>query len=83
MVLVCSYYVSSADSNMQGLCRNSHQFDVPISDAYRSQPIGRVYRLGQTRIVEADDYVVRHSFNVRQIERNIKKAIPGMADKFY
>lgn len=78
-VLICSCYVGSAGSNLQRLCRNSHQFDVPMSESIRMQAIGRIHRLGQSKIVKVYDYVVDHSFNVRQIAKNIKKAIPGMA----
>lgn len=33
MVLICSYYVNSVDTNLQELCRNVHLFDILISEA--------------------------------------------------
>lgn len=79
MVLICSYYVSSAGSNMQRLCRNTHQFDIPMSESIRMQAIGRTHRLGQSRTVKVYDYVVNQSFNVRQMATNIRKAVPATA----
>lgn len=45
MVLICSYYVNAAGSNLQYLCRNSHQFDTPTSQALSDQGNGRVLRV--------------------------------------
>lgn len=45
MVLICSYYLNAAGSNLQYLCRNSHQFDTPTSQALSDQGNGRVLRV--------------------------------------
>ena len=45
MVLICGYYVNAAGSNLQYLCRNSHQFDTPTSQALSDQGNGRVLRV--------------------------------------
>jgi SWI/SNF-related matrix-associated actin-dependent regulator of chromatin subfamily A3 len=58
MVLICSYYVNSAGSNMQRNCRNAHLFDVPNSDSLLTQAVGRIWRLNQQRTVKVYDYVL-------------------------
>jgi hypothetical protein len=78
-VLVNSYYVNSAGSNLQGLCRNVHLFDVPSSFSILEQAIGRVRRLGQTRVVKVYDYRLEGSFNMQQIARNYEKSMPTLA----
>lgn len=78
MVLVCSYSVNSAGMNLQGMCRNVHLFDTTSAESATAQAIGRVYRLSQVRMVRIYEYKVPDSFNIKQINRNIKKAIPGL-----
>jgi hypothetical protein len=78
MVLVCSFYINSSGSNLQGLCRNVHLWDIPMSEALLMQAIGRVRRLGQKRIVKVYDYTVLNSFNIKQLENNLAKMIPGL-----
>ncbi|KAL4744247.1 P-loop containing nucleoside triphosphate hydrolase protein [Aspergillus terricola var. indicus] len=78
MVLVCSFYVSSAGSNLQHLCRNVHLWDRPPSEPLKQQAIGRVARLGQTRTVIIYDYLVEESFNQMVIGKSLAKAIPDL-----
>jgi hypothetical protein len=77
-VLICSYYVNSAGSNMQQNCRNVHLFDVPNNDNLLKQAIGRVRRLGQYRAVKVYNYILEQSFNMRQIANNLSKAVPAL-----
>lgn len=78
MVLVCSFYVNSAGSNLQSLCRNVHLFDMPRSDRYIQQAVGCVRRLGQRRIVKVYDYFLQDSFNNRQLSLNLNKFVPSL-----
>ncbi|RWQ94007.1 hypothetical protein C8Q69DRAFT_312507 [Paecilomyces variotii] len=73
MVLICSYYVNSAGSNLQSLCRNVHLFDIPTSDRFVQQAIGRVRRLRQRRIMKVYDYFLENSFKTRQLTLNLNK----------
>lgn len=77
-VLICSYYIISAGSNLQSLCRNVHLFDIPTSDRYIQQAVARVRRLGQTHIVKVYDYYPDHSFSTRQLSLNLNKLIPSL-----
>lgn len=77
-VLICSYYVNSAGSNLQQSCRNAHLFDIPNNDNLLKQAIGRIRRLGQTRAVKVYTYVLEESFNMRQIAHNLSKAVPAL-----
>ncbi|KAL2801674.1 P-loop containing nucleoside triphosphate hydrolase protein [Aspergillus granulosus] len=78
MVLVCSYYVNSAGSSLQHLCRNVHLFDTPSSEPMKEQAIGRSLRVGQTRTVKIYNYVVEDSFNTNIFARNLNKAVPEL-----
>jgi hypothetical protein len=78
MVLVCSYYVNAAGSNLQALCRNVHLFDTPTSDPLKQQAIGRVSRVGQQRTVKIYDYLVDKSFNAGLFAKNLTKAVPDL-----
>ncbi|KAI9041146.1 uncharacterized protein KD926_007416 [Aspergillus affinis] len=78
MVLICSYYVNAAGSNLQDLCRNVHLFDTPTSDPLKQQAIGRVSRVGQTRTVKIYDYIVSDSFNAGVFAKNLTKAVPDL-----
>jgi len=78
MVLVCSYAVNSAGLNLQYRCRNTHLFDVPMSEAIVMQAVGRLRRLGQEKIVLVYEYRVPDSFNTRLIAKNVEKVIPGL-----
>ncbi|KAJ9200953.1 hypothetical protein DTO032I3_4427 [Paecilomyces variotii] len=77
-VLICSFYVNSAGSNPQNLCRNVHLWDIPTSDRYVQQAVGRVRRLGQTHIVKVYDYYLDKSFNSRQLSLNLNKLVPSL-----
>jgi hypothetical protein len=79
MVLVCSYYVNSAGSNMQHQCRNVHLLCTPMGMPIAAQAIGRVRRLGQTRIVKVYEYHLEKSFDQHMISNNISKAMPALA----
>ncbi|GES66032.1 hypothetical protein ATETN484_0013043700 [Aspergillus terreus] len=65
MVLVCSYYVNAAGSNLQALCRNVYLFDTPT-------------RVGQQRTVKIYDYLVDKSFNAGLFAKNLTKAVPDL-----
>ncbi|KUL90693.1 hypothetical protein ZTR_00025 [Talaromyces verruculosus] len=79
MVMVCSYYVNSAGCNLQPLCRNVHLLCTPMGLPIAAQAIGRVRRLGQTKIVKVYEYHLEKSFDEDLISRNISKAIPALA----
>lgn len=78
MILVCSYYVNSAGSNLQGMCRNVHLFDVPTSEAMLNQAVGGSRRLGQLKIVKVYEYIVEDSFNIKQLNNSMNKVIPTL-----
>ena len=78
-VLICSYYVNTAGSNLQHLCCNVHLFDTPTSDPFLQQAIGCVCQLGQLKMVHIYDYQVKDSFNMTVIKKNLLKAIPDLA----
>ena len=66
---------------MQRKCRNLHVFDIPLSDPVLRQAIGRLHRLGQSRVVMIYEYFNPNSFNVKQLQRNMEKALPDMVAK--
>ncbi|KAI9035126.1 uncharacterized protein KD926_004495 [Aspergillus affinis] len=78
MVLICSYYVNAAGSNLQNLCRNVYLFNIFTSDSLKQQAIGRVNRVGQTRTVKIYDYIVSDSFNASIFAKNLTKAVPDL-----
>lgn len=79
MVLVCSYYVNSAGSNMQHKCRNVHLLCTPMGMPIAAQAIGRVRRLGQKETVKVYEYHLEKSFDQHMICNNISKAMPALA----
>jgi hypothetical protein len=79
MVLICSYYVNAAGSNLQPLCRNSHHFDIPTSESLLKQAIGRLNRCGQREVVKIYKYVVSNSFNMLILGRALTKGLPDLA----
>lgn len=76
MVLLCSYSVDSSGLNLQAFCRNVHLFSPPTSQSVVDQAIGRVQRIGQTRVVLVYEYRVSGTFNVYIVNRNKSRAIP-------
>lgn len=78
MVLVCNYSIGSAGLNLQGLCRNVHIFNPGLSSSIADQAIGRVWRLGQERVVLVYEYRLAGTFNMELVERNKLKSIPGL-----
>lgn len=79
MVMVCSYFVNSAGSNMQHLCRNIYLLCTPMGLAITAQAVGRVRRLGQSYVVKVYEYHLMKSFDMDLIANNISKAIPSVA----
>lgn len=77
-VLICSYGVNAMGLNLQNLCRNVHLFSPGMSKAVVDQAIGRVCRLGQTRIVLVYEYQLENKFNAMLVKRNKLKAVPGL-----
>lgn len=78
MVLLCSYSVDSSGLNLQAFCRNVHLFSPPTSRSVIEQAIGRVQRIGQTRVVLVYEYRVSGTFNAYMVNRNKSRAIPGI-----
>jgi hypothetical protein len=79
MVLICSYYVNAAGSNLQPLCRNSHHFDIPTSESLLKQAIGRLKRCGQRKVVKIYKYIVSNSFNMLILGRALTKGLLDLA----
>ncbi|KAL3453852.1 P-loop containing nucleoside triphosphate hydrolase protein [Aspergillus insuetus] len=79
MVLICSYYVNAAGSNLQPLCCNSHHFDIPTSESLLKQAIGRLNRCGQRRVVKIYKYIVSNSFNMLILGRVFTKSLLDLA----
>ena len=61
---------------MQAQCQNCHLFDLPLSDPLETQAIGRILCLGQQSTVKVYSYIVTDSFNVKQLIKNVEKALP-------
>jgi len=78
MILIVSYQLSSARLNLQALCHNSHHFDILMSESVSMQAVSHFRHLRQTEIVKAYYYNIKKSFNMRQLENNASKAVPGL-----
>ena len=76
MVLICSYYINSAGSNMQAQCWNYYLFDLPLSNPLEMQAIRCILHLGQQSTVKVYSYIVTDSFNIKQLIKNVEKALP-------
>ncbi|KAI7968163.1 hypothetical protein EIK77_010333 [Talaromyces pinophilus] len=79
MVLICSYYVNSAGTNMQERCRNVHCLCLPMGYPMLHQAIGRVRRLGQKSAVKVYEYHLEKSFDIKQLSNNVSKMLPSLA----
>lgn len=77
-VLITTFALNSSGLNLQTLCRNLHMLDTPTSESTSAQAIGRLWRLGQQKIVKVYEYHVPDTFSSRQVLRNAAKAIPGL-----
>jgi hypothetical protein len=75
-VLVASYFTNGVGLNLHEDCSSCHLFDQPPSQAARIQAIGRTYRLGQRRPVEVVEYCLADSFDLYQLGRVTKRAMP-------
>ncbi|OJD22328.1 hypothetical protein ACJ73_06325 [Blastomyces percursus] len=78
MVFIGAYKVSSSGFNLQFLCRDVHCFNIAQNRALTMQAVGRVLRIGQTKIVKVYEYVVPNSFKVYKLEKSNSKVIPGL-----
>ncbi|KAE8357873.1 P-loop containing nucleoside triphosphate hydrolase protein [Aspergillus caelatus] len=78
MVLISTFSISSAGLNLQKLCRNAHLFSPPTSQSIANQAIGRVCRLGQTKIVLIYEYLAEKTFQCWLRRRGVNKALPGI-----
>jgi len=76
-VLVASYYTNGVGLNLHHDCASCHLLDQPPSQAARQQAIGRTYRLGQKRTVEVVEYNLIKSFDINQLSRVTKRALPA------
>ena len=76
IVLIYSYYINSMGSNMQVQCWNYYLFDLLLSDSLEIQAIRCILYLGQQSIVKMYSYIITDSFNVKQLIKNIEKALP-------
>lgn len=77
-VLVCSFNVNAAGLNLQNLCRNVHHFSPAMSKSIADQAIGRVCRIGQSRMVLVYEYQLQNRFTSMLLVRNKLKSIPGL-----
>lgn len=78
MVYLTSYSINSSSINLQEDCHRCILFDVPPSLGVGLQAAARVRRVGQTELTELSTFVLLKSFNDRQVQNNLRKAIPGI-----
>jgi hypothetical protein len=76
-VLIASYFTNGVGLNLHHDCSSCHLFDQPPSQAARQQAIGRTYRLGQKRPVEVVEYNLAKSFDLYQLSRVTRRAMPA------
>src|SRR5438045_3007184 len=81
MILMCLYYVNSAESNLQMLCRNCHLFDISHANFILMQVIEYLRRLDQMKIIKIYKYHVENSFNIKQLENNLNKSVSELVMK--
>jgi hypothetical protein len=68
----------SVGYNLQEQCHWAAFIDPPPSQPLGDWAAARVHRLGQTEPVEVVTMTVPHTFNDRQIQNNLRKAIPNV-----
>jgi Helicase conserved C-terminal domain len=78
MVYLTSYSINSSGINLQEDCHRCILFDVPPSLGVGLQAAARVHRVGQTELTELITFVLSKSFNDRQVQNNLRKAILGI-----
>jgi len=76
-VFVGGFNVGSVELNLQTLCNHCIEFDSPPNKGIQDQAIGRLRRLNQPYTVEKFELSVEQSFQNRQIQNSLRKAIPG------
>ena len=81
MILMCSYYVNSTESNLQTLCRNCHLFNISHADVILMQVIKYFRWLDQMKIIKIYEYHVENSFNIKQLENNLNKSVSELVMK--
>lgn len=78
MVLLCGENMAAFGLNMQKKCHNNILGDCPMSRQTRESLDGRLRRVGQENDVLSYDISMRRTFNERQLQNNLGKAIPGL-----
>jgi SNF2 family DNA or RNA helicase len=73
-----SYRCSGIGMNLQKIGRFVHLLDPAPTEAAQNQAVGRSYRVGSTRDVLVIEYFVSGTFNEKQVNNQILKAIPGL-----
>jgi hypothetical protein len=76
-VFIGGFNVGSVGLNLQLLCNHALDFDCAPNKGAQDQAIGRLRRLNQPHSVERFELSVYGSFQDRQIQNSIMKAIPG------
>ena len=61
---------------MQAQYWNYYLFDLPLSNPLETQAIGCILHLGQQSTVKVYSYIVTDSFNIKQLIKNVEKALP-------
>lgn len=80
MVLIGSYATMSCGLNLQHRCHWGAFIDPPPSQQIGAQSCARIHRLGgqEDQIVEFVTFLTKKTFNERQVQNNLRKAIPGV-----
>lgn len=78
MVLLCGENMAAFGLNMQKKCHNNLPGDCPMSRQTRESLDGRLRRVGQENDALSYDISMRRTFNERQLQNNLGKAIPGL-----
>jgi hypothetical protein len=76
-VFIGSYYVGSVGLNLQKHCSHEVKFDTAPNLGTDKQASGRIYRMSQKETVESCELTNKTSFQVRQLQGNLMKAVPG------
>ncbi|CRG88522.1 putative ATP-dependent helicase C23E6,02 [Talaromyces islandicus] len=78
MVLIISVAVNCFGLNLHGMCNEMHFYDIPMTKALLEQAIGRLRRFGQLWVVIVHIYVVKESWNMRQLAKADEKAMASV-----